>query len=128
MYFTRTLASWINSQNALCWLMVLCAALQLSSTGQSSVLPVQPPAATIATRASDCATAKTNFCLGETVCAIATNFPGLNHLEWYDASNALQNSTTNIVLAITNSFAPGSSGIWTLKVVRSTGDLQGSTN
>src|SRR6266496_2793295 len=116
-------------KNSLYWSIFFCVAFLLTSMDESSGQAGMPPSGSIATFASDCTTAQTGFCLGETVCAQAVGFVGQNHLEWYDASNTLQFTSTNQALSITNSFTPASSGTWTIKVIKlsTVNELQGST-
>src|SRR5262245_18222495 len=78
-------------------------------------------AASVSTFASNCTTAKTTFCLGDTVCAQATVGGGAlpAHIEWLNPSSVIKRtSPSSSSSPFTDSYVPDSTGNWTVRAVR----------
>jgi VCBS repeat-containing protein len=74
---------------------------------------------TVTTYASDCTTTLASFCLGATVCAKGSGVTGGNHhLEWFDASDFKQRTSSSSSTDFSDSFTPATSGNWSIKLVK----------
>jgi hypothetical protein len=105
----------------------LGATLELTAVGLTSGLIAQTQftdAVNVQILASDCTTAPPSlFACNATVCAKATGLGGPGNqtyqIQWFDASSVLQHSSANSTTGnLEDTYAPNSSGAWTVKVIK----------
>ncbi|HEV8285639.1 MAG TPA: T9SS type A sorting domain-containing protein [Chitinophagaceae bacterium] len=102
----------------------LGASFKATADGQSSGLHAETfftDANDLNIFASNCTTAKTTFCLGETVCIKASTINGgSHHIEWFSPFNSTTpvHTSTSSSTSITDSYIPTEGGTWTVKLIK----------